>query len=355
MSDYLNNLTKRSLNQAEVIQPRLASMFEPLRSNLGLDATTNLSLEQPSVNENQMPLSMDIGNGDSLGLKPQEGVRNRGRFQESEIDMETQKVLSVRGEEVTMKPDWKVLGEEADNQRFSVTAQTHGETTFSVANKSSREPVLPTHPETRTLPNVNPHNAVTPPHSQVIKQTNLARPIVDRKSERSPNSLELESVDYKSGKFEHTSGDWESVDLSTPKFNQQINAMFSSKFTEAVQAIAGIAQPREELSVEHSEQFQPGEVSTDVLLSKPSKSNIDNLIPLSTKPAITVHPPMRASTSTNTTFSEPPPPTPTINVTIGRIEVRATSPTSTPTKQRPKPPVMGLEEYLHQRAKGDHQ
>ncbi len=46
---------------------------------------------------------------------------------------------------------------------------------------------------------------------------------------------------------------------------------------------------------------------------------------------------------------------PTIQVTIGRIEVRATPPPTThPQRQRPGPPVMGLEEYLAQRAKGGY-
>jgi hypothetical protein len=50
-------------------------------------------------------------------------------------------------------------------------------------------------------------------------------------------------------------------------------------------------------------------------------------------------------------------PTPTIQVTIGRIEVRATpSPTTTARsqQQRSTPPVMSLDEYLHQRSKGGH-
>lgn len=46
---------------------------------------------------------------------------------------------------------------------------------------------------------------------------------------------------------------------------------------------------------------------------------------------------------------------PTIQVTIGRIEVRATPPPTTlPQRQRSGPPVMGLEEYLTQRAKGGY-
>jgi hypothetical protein len=55
---------------------------------------------------------------------------------------------------------------------------------------------------------------------------------------------------------------------------------------------------------------------------------------------------------------EPPPaapaePTPTIQVTIGRVEIRATSPpVPAPKKQRPKPAVMSLDEYLRQRANG---
>lgn len=55
------------------------------------------------------------------------------------------------------------------------------------------------------------------------------------------------------------------------------------------------------------------------------------------------------------TTEEPSTPVPTIQVTIGRIEVRATPP-STPPSQPPRsgPPVMGLEEYLNQRAKGGY-
>jgi hypothetical protein len=46
-------------------------------------------------------------------------------------------------------------------------------------------------------------------------------------------------------------------------------------------------------------------------------------------------------------------PAPTIQVTIGRIEIRATPPpASTPKRERSKPPVMSLDEYLRQRNQG---
>jgi hypothetical protein len=48
-------------------------------------------------------------------------------------------------------------------------------------------------------------------------------------------------------------------------------------------------------------------------------------------------------------------PEPTIQVTIGRIEVRAMPPANPrPQPRRAEPPVMGLEEYLNQRAKGGY-
>ncbi len=56
----------------------------------------------------------------------------------------------------------------------------------------------------------------------------------------------------------------------------------------------------------------------------------------------------RRDTSTE---SQSPPTAPTIQVTIGRIEVRA-APPPTPRSQRSGPQVMGLDEYLNQRAKG---
>jgi hypothetical protein len=49
-------------------------------------------------------------------------------------------------------------------------------------------------------------------------------------------------------------------------------------------------------------------------------------------------------------------PPPTVQVTIGRIEVLATPAPDTPRPQtqRVPSPVMSLDQYLHQRSKGDH-
>lgn len=46
-------------------------------------------------------------------------------------------------------------------------------------------------------------------------------------------------------------------------------------------------------------------------------------------------------------------PPPSIRVSIGRIEIRATTDAAAPEKQRPKPAVMSLEDYLAQRARGE--
>lgn len=45
-------------------------------------------------------------------------------------------------------------------------------------------------------------------------------------------------------------------------------------------------------------------------------------------------------------------PAPVINVTIGRIEVRATTPTTPPRKQPSAKPLMSLDEYLRRRTRG---
>jgi hypothetical protein len=60
--------------------------------------------------------------------------------------------------------------------------------------------------------------------------------------------------------------------------------------------------------------------------------------------------------TTQPTLAEPaatPEPTPTVQVTIGRVEVRAVPPPSpSPKLRRPASPVMSLDEYLRQRARG---
>lgn len=54
------------------------------------------------------------------------------------------------------------------------------------------------------------------------------------------------------------------------------------------------------------------------------------------------------------TLQEGASPVPTVQITIGRIEVKATpAPATRPQNSRSGPPVMGLEEYLKQRAGGD--
>jgi hypothetical protein len=52
-------------------------------------------------------------------------------------------------------------------------------------------------------------------------------------------------------------------------------------------------------------------------------------------------------------YQSEPKPEPTINVTIGRVEVRAMLPATSQRKQSPNTPMMGLDEYLRNRAKGD--
>ena len=81
----------------------------------------------------------------------------------------------------------------------------------------------------------------------------------------------------------------------------------------------------------------------------------------STRRGIVVYPRIAAPfESRNATHDAPSPssltdsqPAPTIHVTIGRVEVRATLPATSPRKQSPPAPLMGLDEYLRKRAKGD--
>lgn len=59
-----------------------------------------------------------------------------------------------------------------------------------------------------------------------------------------------------------------------------------------------------------------------------------------------------ATASPGAVAAPAPPPAPTIQVTIGRVEVRATAPSTPQRKPRPAPTVMSLDEYLDRNAGG---
>ncbi|MBF2065978.1 MAG: hypothetical protein IGS39_16385 [Calothrix sp. C42_A2020_038] len=336
MNNYLSNLAARTLNQVEVIQPRLASIFEPLQNNPEL-ATEQLSIDTEVVD-----------NQSSLGLIPQEKV-------ETKISMETQKPLSVHGEEVTIKPH--------RNQEISTKEETQAKIISSVTNKTFSQSEPEIHQPTRTpntyqnlqlQPNVSSSLEILPNGIGKIPKFNTGSAPSASTEILSMPQLPTSNINSYEYSYEYRSDERESVNLPTPKNTHKLNT--NSKFTNRTQAEINIHQPKDDSYTKHLAEFQPKKVSTNVLISKELPSNIndiDHLIPLTIKPAINMYPRVQVSSNIDTALTEQTP-TPTINVTIGKIEVRATPSVAPETKQRPKPSVMGLDEYLHQRAKGDH-
>ncbi len=345
MSDYLNNLIARSFNQVEVIQPRLASLFEPLSSHAGLDATPDISWEQPNMN------------------------RDRGKRELSQV----KRNISIDdSDESAMMFDWETLidVEKQGFQALKSPEVSQTEIELPIINKSAsvspaKIPAPNTH-RNQLLQQTNTEDDLTlveqtesfaidsPQDESKISRNTVLNPIPNPKSEQH-HTVEIEAAQFKSEEFDQNFSQHQPVfgsqqDLTSLK-PEQISI---NKLAATYQANANTFQLKEERSVEAKDQLQQKKVSSDILPLKPLVRN-----PISreqpTKPANILQPQVQPSTSTKSVTTEVSPPTPTINISIGRIEVRATPPTvSPPTKQQPATPVMGLEQYLHQRAKGDY-
>ena len=120
-------------------------------------------------------------------------------------------------------------------------------------------------------------------------------------------------------------------------------------------------------SIEHNANMSIPEISDNpgiqpLLIATPQRRSRVSLHPVdhehggnfrTADPLRSPHSNLQGRTVTDYIESASPTSEPTIQVTIGRIEVRATplTPAAAPV-QRKKPAIMGLEEYLDQRAKG---
>jgi len=290
MSNYLSHLVNRSLDRANQVQPRLPSLFEPLPEAVGLRAAF------AGDNDLTMTAASETAEGETF--------RSRAP--------------NIQDVEASVPPKAFFPAIARPERRPQLTDQE-----LSVRSQS---PILPT------------------PPSENFSVSPSQTPRAEGQPELLPEMLTL------------------SPHILTP-FSPTPPPTVIEQWNEVVIPVSpsvpsSVRQP--EITTERLEQNHP--TLTPVIKPTPVPPSAST----SVQPLPTIRPATVVSSATELIASQmrslerqaiaspqPDLPTPTIHVTIGRIEVRATFP-STPTqpKARPAPAVMNLDDYLRQRGGG---
>ena len=300
MSNYLQNLIARSLNQVEVVRPRLASRFEPLSPNL-----------PAAFGEVQAPETLDS--------EPLQGdARSTGRAQEEQKDRqlkkEWQSPIRNQPSEKIETPVWRgnqqsvPFQQQMDFQpsepREIEKARQESDSSkrqFSNFNESGMQPRRQRTEEAR------PEDALSPGRALMEKeQETMSRQSLQPASKSSvPSSLQNAPEQIR-----------RPINKQTAK--QEMSESNLAELPDAREANKIGLQPRIALRLE-------------------SQKASGNLTPV---------PHLPTAQQSDIQIA------PTINVSIGRIEVRATTPAAQPRKQPSGAQTMSLDEYLQKRNRG---
>jgi hypothetical protein len=361
MSDYLNNLAAKSLNPAEVVQPRLTSLFEPPPVSGWLDSGRSPGLEkvedEPASGETGLnvpsspeqttghppesrPSVADLSPSSNTGQQPGElsaipelrpekpighpqSLRTPAELQPADHSMSEQS-----GQSVAIRPS-----AEPAPQKQRPTGQQPlqpGEDSLPVKARSvqSLEPPAPS-PE-RPTSSAIPGPLVQPGTPLQFTENALQHPALERlgslltTGEQQPTLQPLiqEIVVER---------------MVSPAASPPTDA--SSVKSESALSLISTAERESQTAPEQDirgPEPSPVAATSARVVAQPHVTQYvepAGLIPIGPVPR--------------------PEPAPTIQVTIGRVEVRAMPPTPRPSeKQRPKTPVMSLDEYLSRRASG---
>lgn len=285
MSSYLNNLVARYLDKPNVIQPRLASLYEPLTIGgmIGAHRDTTTLLDTES-------------------LEQENGIVER-----------IERRMSV---------------ETSTDMRPSLTDSSFDEAPMTVWRGQQLKP-LPS--QLLTKPQLIPPNESPAPISAQSSSSQIQTfaPPADTNSPDPLPSVENEAPLPSILKGE--------ADVSPQVVRYYLNA-------PATPIINVRGESREQVS---ATDIQPPII--DAPLIDLTKKGI--LI----QPRVAMRVENQKATNNSSSLSHPTAtqPEPTINITIGRVEVRATLPQPVARRQASAPPLMGLDEYLRKRAKGD--
>ena len=376
MSTYLSNLTARSFNQAEVLQPRLASRFEPV--SIASRPSVQQNLEQPSI---ALPVPFDLASEtrmteaeipqqntnlrssnrfsashQSLELEPEQNFfKQKSEIlsesnlkteisQRSLIDLEPKSDIKVNADSdsnrKTLQP---VENLESDSQQELRSPSDHTQAATSQIQQQTQQ----NQPSRIPVETIHPSSLATPTPAIPSVESNEIDPVVNLASDHSTQNPVKQQ-------FPST---------ENQPLQQSINTQ-----TELIPIITEHRLDSQRIISSNSTAFNINSVRDYIQNDKKSITNNANqnfkisdnrlisesrLTPHIINPVIQSQPRL---TSPIIPAVEPvSEPTPTIQVTIGRIEVRAAVAASPSPKPRSAPTVMGLDDYLHQRAKGASQ
>jgi hypothetical protein len=293
MSDYLSNLVDRSLDRADVIQPRLPSLFEP-DQGIGSPIAGLWQEAEPRTEtiEQSVP---EARNQRSVARQP------------SPIARIFDRVVNRRSAESDSNPQLPTLSTptttiEVSQPRFQPSSEV------TQTGSVDRGELLP-----------DPAAAIQPLSLQ--PQTSAQQIAADHISAEQPEIASPTTPDRE-----------RQLDLiiNNPDRNSSLNPPpISVQNRIEIGGEPSLLPP----DLTNSHNPQRGQIMESTAMEQ-LRSFVQAI-----KPEV---------------VSSPVPPTPVIQVTIGRIEVRATTAPATPaaTTTRSKSPVMGLDEYLDRRGGG---
>ncbi len=340
MSNYLNNLVAKSLNQTEVVQPRLASLFEPLPMSPGSVAGQGFNIEQ---------------------------LMGAAMSDETEFEDRSRERTST------------VLPIEPPRERRSRTPDLR-------SPPITPQPLSNPFPTEETSPAPPPHQPSSPPVQTIVtplsvssnplqtEETSPALPPYQPPSAPvqaivTPLSVRGEQLPPPSASLEPFPVNREATDASGPRHPTEQPRL---PVLEPTVTQPSVSEPIVSSKEPSPTAELPPELfflqTTNPLVPKASALPNQPLVPAPAEstaiPGSTSTPLSSTAVSVKTQIApsvksvsqnfieggDTPQPSPTIQVTIGRIEVRATPPPATSlAKSRPASPAMSLEEYLRQR------
>lgn len=287
MSDYLSNLVDRSLDRADVIQPRLPSLFEPTQ---GIDSPIARLWQQPEPTTEVIESVPEARNPYPVTRKSSPVARIFDR------------VVARRSAESVINPNLPSLS--------SQTAEI--------------EVLQPVSAQVGSVDRAEP----APAPGSALHPLSWQPQRLDRQIAAGNVSIEQPAISTQP-----------TLDREQPIERSINNPDRSPKLNPTA------------ISIQNPiDLIEPSPLPTDLtpsqnppllgqMMERKTMEQLRSIIP-AIQPEVVSNP--------------IPAPVPTIQVTIGRIEIRATTAPTTPaaTTARSKPPVMSLDEYLHQRGGG---